>query len=96
MSTMVLSPSSLQIPISEKSIETTENTIVFPAISTSSEYLTQEETILINMLEFYKNETALTKVLKIINGKSKISLRIIDWFVTNFAKQYFTRYEILD
>ena len=61
---------------------------------TGSEYLTQQETILINLLNFYKDETALLKVLKIINGKSKISLRIIDWFVTNFAKQYFTRYNL--
>ena len=30
----------------------------------------------------------------IINGESKISLRIVDWFVTNFAKKFFTVYEI--
>ena len=65
-------------------------------ISNGSEYLTQQNTILINLLNFYKDESALLKVLKIINGKSKISLRIIDWFVTNFAKQYFTRYNLYD
>jgi hypothetical protein len=32
----------------------------------------------------------------IINGESKISLRIVDWFVTNFAKKFFTVYEIQD
>lgn len=61
-----------------------------------SEYLTQQEAILINMLDFYKDEMVLSRALKIINGKSKISLRIIDWFVTNYAKQYFTRYELMD
>ena len=65
-------------------------------ITNKSSYLTQQETILIHMLEFYKNESVLSKALQIINGKSKISLRIIDWFVTNYAKQYFTRYEIID
>jgi hypothetical protein len=31
----------------------------------------------------------------IINGESKISLRIVDWFVTNYAKKYYTVYELL-
>ena len=82
--------------ILEKEPKTTVELQLHASSTFQSEYLTQQETILINLLEFYKDETALTKVLKIINGKSKISLRIIDWFVTNFAKQYFTRYNLHD
>jgi hypothetical protein len=33
-------------------------------------------------------------MLRIINGESKISLRIIDWFATNYAKKYYTVYQI--
>ena len=33
-------------------------------------------------------------MLRIINGESRISLRIIDWFATNYAKKYFTVYQI--
>jgi hypothetical protein len=33
-------------------------------------------------------------MLKIINGHSNISLRIIDWFATNYAKKYYTVYTI--
>jgi hypothetical protein len=33
-------------------------------------------------------------MLSIINGETNISLRIVDWFVTNYAKKYFTVYEI--
>jgi len=33
-------------------------------------------------------------MLRIINGESKISLRIIDWFATNYAKKYYTLYSI--
>jgi hypothetical protein len=33
-------------------------------------------------------------MLKIINGESPISLRIIDWFATNYAKKFFTVYEV--
>ena len=30
----------------------------------------------------------------IINGESNTSLRIVDWFVTNYAKKYYTVYEL--
>ena len=33
-------------------------------------------------------------ILSIIEGKSKISLRLIDWFVTNYCKKYTVRYYI--
>jgi hypothetical protein len=33
-------------------------------------------------------------MMSIINGESRISLRIVDWFVTNFAKKYYTVYDI--
>lgn len=34
------------------------------------------------------------QMTKIVNGESHISLRIIDWFVTNYAKKNFTVYMI--
>jgi hypothetical protein len=33
-------------------------------------------------------------MLKIITGESKISLRIVDWFATNYAKKNYTLYTI--
>jgi hypothetical protein len=33
-------------------------------------------------------------MMGIINGESNISLRIVDWFVTNYAKKYYTIYEL--
>jgi hypothetical protein len=33
-------------------------------------------------------------MLKIITGDSKISLRIVDWFATNYAKKYYTLFTI--
>jgi hypothetical protein len=35
-------------------------------------------------------------MMHIINGETKISLRIVDWFVTNYAKKYYTVYELPD
>lgn len=37
-----------------------------------------------------ETETNFDKMLKIITGESKISLRIIDWFVTNYSKKHYT------
>jgi hypothetical protein len=43
-----------------------------------------------NLMDFYNNHATLNKMMSIINGETKISLRIVDWFVTNFAKKYYT------
>jgi hypothetical protein len=59
-------------------------------------YTTQNELLLNNLMEFYKDEKYLTKMLQIVTGESKISLRIIDWFSTNYAKKYYTLYTIKD
>lgn len=60
----------------------------------STNFITQNELLLNNLLEFYKNDYNLTKMLKIITGESKISLRIVDWFATNYSKKYYTLYEL--
>ena len=57
-------------------------------------YTTQNDLLLNNLMDFYKNEDNLDKMLKIITGESKISLRIVDWFATNYAKKYYTVYTI--
>jgi hypothetical protein len=47
-------------------------------------------------MEFYKTNNNLSRMLQIITGESKISLRIVDWFATNYAKKYYTLYSITD
>ena len=54
---------------------------------------TQNELLMKNLMDFYNNRENLHNMMSIINGESKISLRIVDWFVTNFAKKYYTVYE---
>ena len=63
-------------------------------MSTASNYTTQNELLLNNLMDFYKGEDNLTRMLKIITGESKISLRIVDWFATNYAKKNYTLYNI--
>ena len=55
---------------------------------------TQNDLILKNLLVFYKKDDNLKKMLDIINGNSRISLRIVDWFATNYAKEKFTVFSI--
>lgn len=54
---------------------------------------TQNNLLLSNLMDFYNHDGNLENMMKIINGESEISLRIVDWFVTNFAKKYYTVYE---
>ena len=58
----------------------------------SSTYTTQNDLLLKNLLEFYNNADNLDKMLCIINGESRISLRIVDWFATNYSKKHYTVY----
>ena len=53
-------------------------------------YTSQNDLLLHNLMEYYKDEPTLNRMLKIITGESKISLRIVDWFSTNYAKKYYT------
>jgi hypothetical protein len=55
---------------------------------------TQNDLLMKNLMDFYNIRPNLTKMMSIINGETKISLRIVDWFVTNYAKKYYTVYEL--
>jgi len=50
--------------------------------------------LMTHLMEFYKEKGNLQKMIRIINGESAISLRIVDWFVTNYAKKYYTVYDL--
>ena len=57
-------------------------------------YTTQNSLLLDNLLNYYEKSNLLEKMLSIINGESKISLRIVDWFSTNYAKKNYTVYNL--
>jgi hypothetical protein len=58
----------------------------------TARYTTQNGLIMNNLLEYYNASSNMCNVVKILNGSSKISLRVVDWFVTNFAKHHCTMY----
>lgn len=55
---------------------------------------TQKQLLLNNLMEFYKTKENMHNMIRIINGETNISLRIIDWFVTNYSKKNYTVYSI--
>lgn len=58
------------------------------------EYNTQNDLLLNKLMQFYNKDNNFEKMLEIINGQSNISLRIVDWFATNYSKKYYTVYNI--
>ncbi len=66
------------------------------SMNTHNSYTTQNDLLLKNLMVFYNTDhnDNLDKMLKIITGESKISLRIVDWFATNYAKKFYTLYVI--
>lgn len=52
--------------------------------------------LLLKTLKIYFTEERFKSVLPIITGNSKISLRVIDWFVTNYSKKNQIVYKITE
>lgn len=46
----------------------------------------REELMMYSLSNFYSNEEYLMKIVPIINGKSNISLRIIEWFILTYSR----------
>jgi hypothetical protein len=50
-------------------------------------FVNNKELLMISLAKFYKNKEYSVLITPVIEGKSKISLRLIDWFVTNYSKK---------
>lgn len=48
----------------------------------------KEDLVLQRLSVFYGNEETLTRVKNIVTANSSISLRLLDWLVTNYAKKH--------
>ena len=55
----------------------------------------KQDVLMEYLSKFYeKNDRYIEDFLKVIAPESKISLRVIDWFVTNYSKKFNIMYEI--
>lgn len=57
------------------------------SINSSVSKTYKQDLLMSSLQKFYLKKDNMNKIKKILYGKSKISLRIIDWFVTNFSKK---------
>jgi hypothetical protein len=48
----------------------------------------KQELIVSSLQRFYSSREDSEEIMKLLDGTSEISLRLIDWFVTNYAKQH--------
>ena len=62
----------------------------------SKNIITQSDLLLNKLLQFYRENDNFDKMINIINGTSKISLRIVDWFVTNYSKKNYIIYTLVN
>ena len=46
----------------------------------------KDEILMDHVCKFFKDVNNTQKMMHIVSGQSKISLRILDWFITNYAK----------
>ena len=49
-----------------------------------------KDLLMVSLAKFFSDKMLIRKVMSIISGESIISLRLIDWFVTNYSKKYGT------
>lgn len=49
-----------------------------------------QDLLMVSLARFYANKAHVATIAPIIQGQQDISLRIIDWFVTNYAKMHGT------
>jgi hypothetical protein len=54
----------------------------------------KKEIILPTLYNFYKENNNIYIILPIISGCSSLSIRVLDWFVTNYAKKYNVIYQL--
>jgi len=52
------------------------------------ELSSKDDLLKIKLIEFYKEQSNLDILLPIILQKTRLSLRSLDWFVTNYCKKY--------
>ena len=52
-----------------------------------SQLSSKQSLLMTSLYKFYENTGNTDKLLDVISGQNNVSLRIIDWFVTNYSKK---------
>ena len=74
------------------------STIIHPATVTTDaqtrkrKIQCKQELIIASLQRFYSGREDLGEIVELLKGTSEVSLRLIDWFVTNYSKAHSTSY----
>ena len=60
----------------------------------SEKLLSKESLLLQSLYKYYQESNNLDRMLPIVTGNEKVSLRVLDWFVTNYSKKNDTAFNI--
>ena len=92
----------MKIPVSNSIITNTQAIIdenpddkVNIVIKSCKNITSKQALLIVPITKFFSNRNMLNKVITILKGES-ISLRLIDWFVTNYCKKHNILYNIND
>ena len=61
--------------------------VLFIIMDKKTKIINSKDLLMISLSKFYSNQSYIIKIIPIIEGNSSISLRLIDWFVTNYSKK---------
>ena len=56
--------------------------------SNNEKLLSKESLLLHSLYSYYQEKGNIDKMLPIVTGNDTVSLRVLDWFVTNYAKKF--------
>ena len=74
-------------------METHEVPQVTPDLQTRKRKIhCKQELIIASLQRFYSGREDLNEIVGLLKGTSEVSLRLIDWFVTNYSKAHSTSY----
>ena len=60
----------------------------------SYKIISRKELLMDSLQNFFNNVSNIAKIIPILNNNRNISLRVIDWFVTNYSKKHNISYLI--
>jgi hypothetical protein len=87
-------PNNQQLPTNIEGHCLDRNKLQEDNIANKNHINSQNDLLMNSLMDFYGEPSKLNRMISIVNGESNISLRIVDWFVTNYAKKYYTIYDI--
>ena len=56
--------------------------------------LSKESLLLQSLYKYYQEDDNIERIIPIVTGNAAVSLRVLDWFVTNYSKKFVVIYQI--